>query len=948
MKTRFIISIRSLLCLACLFLASVASAVDYFVDIASGPGSHAGTMEDPFAAISDALDIAVADDIVFIATGTYNEVLTVPDDVSLMGGYTSDWLYRDPATWPSVIDGGGDEYIVTGIGSLCLDGLTIRNGGNGVWSPAAGDSAVRTCTFLDIVGMNGSTGSFGSSGRDAHGIYLIGNMILITDCQFNGITGGDGGSASEPGGISGWGGSAWAIRLVSDNPFVSGCQISQISGGQGGDGINNECHGGEGGDAFAIDVNPGEDWGYLPKIKSCTISMISGGEGGNGGVEWDHAGNSADGGDAVGICIDDYHKSGVIEFNRISELAGGTGGHSPWAHLTAGDAGDGGHATGIFVTNLSDSRINGNSVLSVNGGNGGMGGVSGDYPGFGESTQGGDGGSARGIYDVSGEETAYRNNLIDHITGGDGNQGGAPMMVVTCASGGLGGLAAGIDIETGAHFVMSNTVSNIHGGSGGEGGESYWPQGTKGPILLTPTPTPTGTPYTPQGYTCCGSGGEGGDAFGYRFPDYPYMSRFKFNIVKTVNGGPAGLCFNPAPGEGIGMEKLGGSTSEIDFNDVFDCSTALYRNLSPGPAAMNADPLFTSGTLGDHYLSAVAAGQSQDSPCLDAGDESADMHFEPDLYSNRTDHAPDTGWVDFGFHYRLPVETTPTPTFPPTVTPTDTPEVTATPTGAITNTPTHTPTATPTPTPTIGGHTISGRLYEFEGCIGYQRGWTVVLQPLGMHAVTDMDTAFFEFTHIADGSYTIHAVPDCNPFGCWPPASVIVSGADIYVDICPFAFTPTPTLTPTVTPSGSPEPTDTPTETPTATDTPSPTPSPTPTFPFDLIVDLQLSGEMFHPGDMFSCDLLIYNYAAVTWTDLPEFVILDIAGSLFFAPSFHSFDYYSEELPPGLTTIAVIPGFEWPDNCGSMTDVWMYSAITDSAMSYLRSNLVMIRFGWSE
>ncbi len=127
--------------------------------------------------------------------------------------------------------------------------------------------------------------------------------------------------------------------------------------------------------------------------------------------------------------------------------------------------------------------------------------------------------------------------------------------------------------------------------------------------------------------------------------------------------------------------------------------------------------------------------------------------------------------------------------------------------------PTRTPTRTPTPTNTpVTSYRVSGHLYEFPGCVGYQRGWTILLQPTGRTTTTDLNTGYFEFTGVSNGNYTLVASPSCNPFGCWPNTPVTVSGADINVNICPAAFTPTPTRTPTntATPTRTPTPTNTP------------------------------------------------------------------------------------------------------------------------------------------
>ena len=68
---------------------------------------------------------------------------------------------------------------------------------------------------------------------------------------------------------------------------------------------------------------------------------------------------------------------------------------------------------------------------------------------------------------------------------------------------------------------------------------------------------------------------------------------------------------------------------------------------------INADPLFWSGPLGDYYLSQVAAGQVSDTPCLDAGSDTA-VNLGLDARTTRSDQITDTGTVDIGFHYDAP------------------------------------------------------------------------------------------------------------------------------------------------------------------------------------------------------------------------------------------------------------------------------------------------------
>jgi len=62
------------------------------------------------------------------------------------------------------------------------------------------------------------------------------------------------------------------------------------------------------------------------------------------------------------------------------------------------------------------------------------------------------------------------------------------------------------------------------------------------------------------------------------------------------------------------------------------------------------DPLFVPGLCGDYYLSQIAAGQGDDSPCLDAGSDTA-ANLGLDEYTTRTDILADSGQVDMGYHY---------------------------------------------------------------------------------------------------------------------------------------------------------------------------------------------------------------------------------------------------------------------------------------------------------
>lgn len=130
----------------------------------------------------------------------------------------------------------------------------------------------------------------------------------------------------------------------------------------------------------------------------------------------------------------------------------------------------------------------------------------------------------------------------------------------------------------------------------------------------------------------------------------------------------------------------------------------------PGAGNLAIDPLFVEGPGGIYYLSDPAAGQSQLSPCHDAGDvEAAIVCYEHALglvcmseVTTRTDRFCDAGLVDLGYHYDAAMLPTRTPTAIASATSIATstliPSIPPTPSASPTSEPTIPP-ATPTTTP---------------------------------------------------------------------------------------------------------------------------------------------------------------------------------------------------------------------------------------------------------
>ncbi len=67
---------------------------------------------------------------------------------------------------------------------------------------------------------------------------------------------------------------------------------------------------------------------------------------------------------------------------------------------------------------------------------------------------------------------------------------------------------------------------------------------------------------------------------------------------------------------------------------------------------LGVDPLFLGRAEGNYFLSEIAAGQLEDSPCLNAGSDLASV-FGLDLYTTRSDSVVDDGVTNLGYHHRL-------------------------------------------------------------------------------------------------------------------------------------------------------------------------------------------------------------------------------------------------------------------------------------------------------
>jgi len=127
-----------------------------YVDDDNVAGPWDGTPEHPYQNITSALEYAVADDTVFVFSGTYNEKVVVDESLTLIGENRK----------TTIIDGGGyGNVIYVTANYVTVANFTILNGGNGGLT-GSGVSLISS-SFNTIFGNNITNNS--------KGIYLDGS-----------------------------------------------------------------------------------------------------------------------------------------------------------------------------------------------------------------------------------------------------------------------------------------------------------------------------------------------------------------------------------------------------------------------------------------------------------------------------------------------------------------------------------------------------------------------------------------------------------------------------------------------------------------------------------------------------------------------------------------------------------------------------------------------------
>ncbi len=118
-------------------------------------------------------------------------------------------------------------------------------------------------------------------------------------------------------------------------------------------------------------------------------------------------------------------------------------------------------------------------------------------------------------------------------------------------------------------------------------------------------------------------------------------------------------------------------------------------------------------------------------------------------------------------------------------------------------------------------------------------------------------------------------------------------------------------------------------------------------------VKLDLSQDFFEPGDVFRLDAVLLNNSASDWSGLCLFVILEVYGCYWFAPSWtggtEGIDRYAVDLATGShTVLPIIPDFAWPEGTGSANGLIFYGAVTDQAVAQILGDLDVVMFGYRD
>jgi len=412
-----------------------------------GLDSNAGTIDSPLLTIQAGIDEAASAGLrdVYVATGVYTDPVILKPGVGVYGGYSADFLVREPVSYETVVLGGAPAQGATG----AVNAIGIKDSTSAVFSG-----------FV-VIGFDNKL-----PGNSSYAVFVIDSddSLVISDCR---IVGGDGGDG-QPGvpGSSGDDGIDGQPGQQAKDIGHSNCTGQDHNkGGSGGDRTcwTTEVSGGGGGTAICPDFDES-----LPEDAECGADSESqsikpeeyGGSGLNSTAGFGEGG--AGGKDAlISGYLDPFFGCMGFPSNGNCGTCYVPGESKTGADGTVGSPGE--HGMAGVGCGEGNGTVVGGDWQAPAGGPGGSG----------DSGGGGGGGGAAGGVDTVGCGSSDRKHDDIGGSGGGGGSGGCG------AIGGLGGGSGGGSFTIFVSFsappdsipLISNCVIEIgRGGNGGNGG----------------------------------------------------------------------------------------------------------------------------------------------------------------------------------------------------------------------------------------------------------------------------------------------------------------------------------------------------------------------------------------------------------------------------------------------------------------------------------------------
>jgi hypothetical protein len=197
--------------------------VVYYVKTGASPGGDGLSWDTAFAHPQDAVDVAGADDEVWVASGSYNRkgsettLLAMKDGVDIYGGFAGTETSRDArdpianSTVLNCLNEADCHHVATGASNATLDGFTLRGGnasgafpnglGAGMYNDGVTGLTVSHCQFLyndaeygggmynancdQTVVISNCAFSRNDAGQDGAGMHNLLSRPLVKNCLFH-------------------------------------------------------------------------------------------------------------------------------------------------------------------------------------------------------------------------------------------------------------------------------------------------------------------------------------------------------------------------------------------------------------------------------------------------------------------------------------------------------------------------------------------------------------------------------------------------------------------------------------------------------------------------------------------------------------------------------------------------------------------------------------------